>query len=199
LKVLIASKNDGKIKEIKSTIDLRVDFLTYQDVSNWPQVRETGQTFQENALIKAHTLASKYNIAVLSDDSGLEVDALDGKPGVYSSRYVGARATDKRNVEKLLKDLHRYIYLEKRSARFRCVAIYFDPKKNIELTAEGKVEGSIGFEPVGENGFGYDPVFIPKGYNATMAQLSLSEKNAISHRGKALKKMKKLLQQKVST
>ncbi len=151
---------------------------------NVPAIDETGQTLEENAALKALSVSRLIEGLVLGDDSGLEVDSLGGAPGVYSARYAGVEANDRRNVEKLLDELANCCK-EQRVARFRCVLAL---AKNGELlnTFTGAVEGGIIDEPRGEEGFGYDPIFVPTGFDQTFAELPAATKNAISHRGKAV-------------
>jgi XTP/dITP diphosphohydrolase len=192
MKLIIASRNSGKILEIKQIISLpKIEILIYKDFTTWPLISEGNQSFKDNAVLKAKKVQEFFGIAALADDSGLEVDALEGKPGVLSARYAGANATDQENNQKLLRALDN-LELAKRTARFRCVAACSFPDGRI-LTAEDICEGIISLEPKGTNGFGYDPIFMPLGKNKTMAELTREEKQAISHRGKALRKIKKLL------
>ncbi|MEW5705392.1 MAG: XTP/dITP diphosphatase [Actinomycetota bacterium] len=190
--IIIASKNDGKIKEIVDILDLRdVKVYTYRDFSSWPDAKETGATFYENALLKARVLVEAFKKPAIADDSGLEVDALGGAPGIYSARYAGEEGNAKKNNEKLLKELEG-VPEEKRTARFRCVAVILTPDGWV-ASAEGTLEGRIGFKMRGERGFGYDPLFIPEGETRTVAEMSADEKNKISHRGKAFRKLKEKL------
>jgi XTP/dITP diphosphohydrolase len=187
--IIIASTNEGKIREIKNVIDGGFGFKSYKDFPNWPNVEETGQTFLENSILKAKILAEKYNLPAIADDSGLEVEALGGAPGIKSARYAGDSQDDQKNIAKLLENLKG---VSNRSARFVTVAVYFKPDGSY-LKTEGEVKGEIVDQPKGNNGFGYDPVFLPEGFDKTMAQLTLDEKNAISHRGKAFRQLKELL------
>ncbi len=192
MKIIIASKNEGKIKEILKILGLESsDVLTYRDFEDWPDVEETGETFEENALIKARALTEKYSFAAVADDSGLEVDFLSGEPGVISARYAGVQGDDKANVAKLLKNLEG-IKEEERAAKFTCVAALTLPNGNAK-TALGICKGHIATEPRGTKGFGYDPIFIPCGYDQTMAELDIETKNEISHRGKAFRQMKAIM------
>lgn len=189
MKILIASKNRGKIREIKRILVLPgVRLFTYEDVGDWEDVEEKGRTYEENAYLKAEVLVKKFNLPVVADDSGLEVEALGGKPGVNSARYAGDKATDEDKIKKLLNELRGVPEIE-RKARFRCIALYLSPSGEA-ITAEGVLEGKIGFDPKGSNGFGYDPIFIPEGYDKTLAELSLQEKNKLSHRGKAFRRLR---------
>ena len=188
MEIVIASKNKGKIEEIKTYRDNAngIKWLTYKDFKGFPDVEETGDSFLDNAIIKARALAEHTGKHALADDSGLIVDALDGRPGVRSSRYAGPDATDKENRIKLLEALKDIKDESKRSARFICSMILWDPKDGLVFKTDGVCEGKIGFKEKGSGGFGYDNIFIPSGYDRTMAQLGNSEKNRISHRGIAL-------------
>ena len=188
MEIVIASKNKGKIEEIKTYRDNAngIKWLTYKDFKGFPDVEETGDSFLDNAIIKAKALAKHTGKHALADDSGLIVDALDGRPGVRSSRYAGPDATDKENRIKLLEVLKDIKDESKRSARFICSMILWDPKDGLVFKTDGVCEGKIGFKEKGSGGFGYDNIFIPSGYDRTMAQLGNSEKNRISHRGIAL-------------
>ena len=148
--------------------------------------RKAGDSFLDNAIIKAETISGFTGKATLADDSGLIVDALGGRPGVYSSRYAGPDATDKDNRDKLLDEIKDIKEPSRRSARFICSMVLWDAEKGLIFKTEGVCEGMIGFEEKGSRGFGYDCIFIPEGYQKTMAELDSSEKNTISHRGRAL-------------
>jgi len=193
--IVIASKNKGKIKEIKAFFEdvLDINWLTFKDFSSFPDIKESGSSFLENAKLKAKAVSEYTCILTLADDSGLIVDALDGRPGVRSSRYAGTGATDKDNRVKLLNELNGICEEKKRTARFACSMILCDPKKGFVFKSSGICEGRIGVVEKGAYGFGYDSIFIPAGFKRTMAQLSQSEKNKISHRGKALMGIKKFL------
>jgi XTP/dITP diphosphohydrolase len=191
LQIVIATQNKGKIKEIKdfftsSSFKVNIEFLTFEDFSNFPDVEEGSKSFFENAGLKAKNIAKFTKIITLADDSGLIVDKLNGAPGVESSRYSGPDSTDKSNRIKLLAELKDINVLDERTARFVCVMVLWDPKKGLLNKSIGICDGHISFEEMGENGFGYDSIFIPDGYKKTMAQLSNKEKNIISHRAKAL-------------
>ena len=188
--IVIASTNQGKIKEIKAMLnEIGIEVRSIQDVFEKEiDIEETGQTFQENALIKAQTICNMINKPTLADDSGLEVDAIGKKPGIYSARFAGENATDEENRQKLIKSL-KNIPMSQRSARFvSAIAVVFPDGK--EFVVRGTCEGNIGFEEKGKNGFGYDSLFIVDGYNKTFAEIPSSVKNAISHRANALKLMK---------
>jgi XTP/dITP diphosphohydrolase len=187
--LIIASKNEDKIREIVDILDLHdVKVFTYKDFLNWPEVEETGSTFYENALIKARALVEAFGKPALADDSGLEVDALGGRPGIYSARYAGEQGNSEKNNEKLLRELEG-VPLSKRTARFVCVAVLMTPDGWVAST-EGIFEGRIGFEPRGKKGFGYDPIFIPEGDTRTVAEMPAEEKNKVSHRARAFQKLK---------
>jgi len=200
--LLIATKNWGKVKEIAQMLqDLGLD-LEIKTLKDFPKIEappETGKTFFENALIKAKYYAEKTGLLVLADDSGLEVDALNGAPGVYSSRFAGPDATDEKNNQKLL-ELLKDVPLEKRTARFVCVMVCYHPSGKY-LKTEGIWEGRIAFSPRGNYGFGYDPIFLLKelNYEKTAAELPIEVKNQLSHRGKALKALKEKLPEFLKT
>ncbi|SFA44939.1 XTP/dITP diphosphohydrolase [Anoxybacillus pushchinoensis] len=184
-RMIIATKNKGKIAEFqqlfaKKGVEIR-SLLDYDDV---PDVEETGKTFAENAILKATTIANMFHEPVIADDSGLIVDALHGEPGVYSARYAGAEKNDEANMEKVLTKLQG-VPFEQRTARFHCALAVAKPNGDV-TTVDGVCEGYITEEPVGENGFGYDPIFFVPEKQRTMAQLTKEEKNEISHRAKAL-------------
>ena len=157
------------------------------DFPEIPDVEETGTTFEENALLKAEAVAAHLGKIVLADDSGLEVDALNGEPSVYSARYAGMEKDDRKNIQKVLDGL-KGVSDEKRTARFVCVLAVVDPEGE-KFTVRGTCEGIISLEPIGENGFGYDPIFYVKEKQRTMAQLSKEEKSEISHRGNAISQL----------
>lgn len=189
-KIMIASRNKGKIKEFTEFFrPYGIEVTSLVDFETIPDIEETGESFEENAKIKAEQVADIVRMPVLADDSGLTVDALDGAPGIYSARYAGEGSSDDENNEKLLEAL-RDVPKEKRTARFVCVLAISTPGEET-VYYKGYCEGEIGFEAKGENGFGYDPVFIPKGYDRTMAELSSEEKNAISHRSQAFKQLER--------
>ena len=182
--VVLASANRGKLEELQQLLGDTVNVVSAIDL-NVTMPEETGSTFEENATLKANAAFEQTGHVALADDSGLEVDALDGRPGVYSARFAGDSASDQENNEKLLAELAE-VPEGLRSARFRsAIAIRIDP--NTLLVFEGSCEGAVGFEPQGTGGFGYDPLFcFPNG--RTMAELDPEEKNAVSHRGEAMRK-----------
>lgn len=191
-KIVIASKNRGKIKEIKAMFaDSGLMALSLDDFPNVPEIDEDGNSFYENALKKAKVTADVTGEAVIADDSGLEVEALNGAPGIYSARYAGAGAGDKENIARLLREL-RDVPAEKRGASFHCVLVLYRQDKPHEIF-EGRWKGVIAESPSGAEGFGYDPVFYVPERGMTAAQLSPEEKNRISHRAQAFSKLKKRL------
>ncbi len=194
-KIVIGSGNQHKIEEIKSFFaDLDFNFEGLDPELELPEVIEDGKSYKENALKKARQRARELNAIVLADDSGLSVDYLDGAPGIYSARFGGEDLNDEQKYLKVLKLLDGQPE-SKRKAAFISVIALVDPFNKIEITVEGKCEGIIAEEPAGENGFGYDPIFYLPEYDKTMAQISQSEKNKISHRGRALQKMKMRLKE----
>lgn len=192
-KVVLASANSHKLKEIQSILkDFEFDLVTMADAGfGDEEIIEDGDTFEANSLIKAKAVFEKLGIASLADDSGLSVDFLGGAPGVYSARYAGEPKSDLRNNQKLLEAL-KDVPSEKRIARFvTVITLIFE--NGDTLVARGEVEGLIGFESVGDGGFGYDPLFIVPALGKTFAELTESEKNALSHRGNALVVLKGLI------
>ncbi|OAG27643.1 XTP/dITP diphosphatase [Thermodesulfatator autotrophicus] len=187
--LVLATRNPGKVKEIKAYLeDLPVEVKSLADFPGTPEVEETGKTFFENAFKKAKEIAEATGHLALADDSGLEVDALGGAPGVYSARYAGTHGDDQKNIEKLLQELEG-VPLDKRTARFKCVMVVYHPSGKW-FSAEGVWEGLISLEPRGEKGFGYDPIFLIPELGKTAAELPIEEKNKLSHRGKALAEVK---------
>ncbi|RSL32591.1 XTP/dITP diphosphatase [Salibacterium salarium] len=186
-KVIIATKNQGKIKEFQEMFGTHVEVKSLLDME-MEDIEETGETFEENASLKAEAIVNEYHLPAIADDSGLEVDALNGRPGVYSARYAGEHKNDEDNIIKVLEELNGVPEAE-RSARFVCVMAAAVPGEKTQ-TFRGTCEGQITFSKQGSEGFGYDPVFYVPKKNATMAELSSAEKNAISHRHHALDKLK---------
>ncbi|MFP4958564.1 XTP/dITP diphosphatase [Bacillus subtilis] len=190
---IIATHNPGKVKEFKEILEPRgYDVKSLAEIGFTEEIEETGHTFEENAILKAEAVAKAVNKMVIADDSGLSIDNLGGRPGVYSARYAGEQKDDQANIEKVLSEL-KGIEKEQRTARFRCALAVSIPREETK-TVEGHVEGYIAEEPRGEYGFGYDPIFIVKDKDKTMAELTSDEKNKISHRADALKKLSKLLE-----
>lgn len=196
MELLIATGNQGKVREFREM--LGTDRFTWRDLSEFPQahsVEETGQTFRANACLKATHYALQFKVWALADDSGLSVDALNGKPGVHSARWAAMHHLGKGDADnnKLLLQQLSAVPDDRRTARFTCVLALADPQGRILLTAQGSVEGRIGHAPHGDNGFGYDPLFVMADLNRTAAELNPDEKHAISHRGKALRQLRSLM------
>ena len=182
--VVIASRNRGKIVEIREIFrDLPIEFRSLSDFSDAPEVVEDGTTFAENSRKKAREIARFTGLWALADDSGLEVDALGGRPGIHSARWAGGG--DEANNDRLLQEL-KDVPVEKRGARYRAHIAIADPEGKILSESEGACEGQIGFERNGSSGFGYDPLFFVPEFNCMMAEVSSETKNRISHRGQAL-------------
>jgi XTP/dITP diphosphohydrolase len=192
MELLVATRNHGKVREIRKALrgkGFRIRSL--RDFEDVPDVEEDGRTFGENALKKARFYSRFFNLLTVSDDSGLVVDSLNGRPGIYSARFAGEKATDQENNKKLLS-LMENVPPSRRDARFRCAIAIVSPRGEEEVV-EGGCRGKIGFKEVGKKGFGYDPLFILPQLKKTVAQLTLDEKNRVSHRGKALKKLKRVI------
>lgn len=193
LKIVLATRNRDKIREIQQVLEgLEIEILLLDQFPEIPEVEEDGQTIEQNALKKARAISDATRLFALADDTGLEVDYLDGQPGVYSSRFAGKGASYDDNCNKLLESMKGVPEIQ-RTARFRCIIAItgFD----IEQTVEGVCEGFITNEKRGSQGFGYDPVFYVPQYNQTFAEMSLDLKNKISHRGLALEQARKFLQE----
>ncbi len=197
MKIILATRNQHKIEEIKKILaDPQIEILTLEDFPEVPEIEETGKTLEENAVLKAKKVFSVTGIPALADDSGLEVDALNGAPGVVSARFAGPGCSYKDNNLKLLR-LLKGIPREKRGAIFRCVVALALSQDDIRIV-EGKVKGIITESEIGESGFGYDPVFFHPESGKTFAELERGEKNRISHRGIAFGKAKVLIKKLVS-
>ncbi|MBU5256136.1 XTP/dITP diphosphatase [Tissierella praeacuta] len=192
-KLVLSTGNQHKVEEIKNILEgLSIEVVSKKDVGLGElDVVEDGYTLEENSLKKAKALAEKLDYMILADDSGLFVDILNGEPGVYSSRYAGEEGNDVKNNDKLLHEL-KDMPLNKRTAKFKTVIVLITENKEI-IVVSGECAGKIGFELKGKNGFGYDPLFIPEGYNETFAELGEEVKNKISHRAKALENLKEAL------
>ena len=187
--IVLASNNAAKAKEIQAVLDPQHFHLVGQSEYDVPEVAETGTTFVENAIIKARHASLKTGLPALADDSGLEVDTLQGAPGVYSARYAGEDADDAANNVRLLNDLADFTEA-RRTARFRCVIVYMRHDRDpMPVICAGTWEGSILIEARGDNGFGYDPLFYVPTHGCSSAQLHPDEKNRISHRAQALQKL----------
>ena len=199
MKVVVATGNPHKVDEISAALAFEDwEFVPISEVGTFPEPEETGETFLANARIKAQAAHVATGLAVIADDSGLEVDSLGGRPGVFSKRYAGPEATDEENAALLLFELTG-VPEDHRSARFCCTLVFLD-ESGAEIDVTGTCEGCIGHAPRGENGFGYDPVFLPDIYQGerTMAELTMDEKNEISHRGSALIALRNALAERFS-
>lgn len=187
--IVLASNNPGKVREINQLLEGLELHVVPQSEYEVPEIEETGLTFVENAILKARNAAQHAGVPAIADDSGLEVDALGGAPGIYSARYAGAGASDRDNLEKLLEDL-REVPEAQRTARFQCLMVYMrHPRDPTPLLCQGSWEGRILHEPRGESGFGYDPVFYVPQQGCSAAELAPELKNRLSHRGHALQKL----------
>lgn len=187
MKLVFATNNRHKIEEVKAILGDRFELVSLAEIGCTEDIPETAETFKGNALMKARYVREHYGTDCFADDTGLEVDALGGAPGVHSARYAGNHDSEA-NIDKLLRELEKY---SDRKARFRTViALILDGE---EYLFEGKVEGTIAKERMGEGGFGYDPVFVPDGYSQSFAQLGMEIKNSISHRGRAVAELCKFL------
>ncbi|MCX7761968.1 MAG: RdgB/HAM1 family non-canonical purine NTP pyrophosphatase [Candidatus Kryptonium sp.] len=204
MKIVLATRNKHKVDEIKEILKIylndgsysKLEILCTDDFQGIPKIEEDGKTYVENALKKAREVHKFTGLPSVADDSGIEVDFLNGEPGVYSARYAGDNASDEENNRKLLKKLEN-VPLEKRTATFRCVIAYV--YKDEEKIFEGETRGKVIFEPRGTGGFGYDPLFIPDGYDLTYAEMPKDLKNRISHRSKAVQKFVEFLVEVLKT
>ena len=191
MKIILATHNRDKEKELQNSLQgINIEICSLFDFPEIGDIEETGATLLENSLLKARTVFNITGIPTIADDTGLEVDFLDGAPGVYSARYAGNNVSYQDNVNKLLIELDG-VPREKRKAKFRTVVTYID--KNEELWTEGRIDGIISESIIGDGGFGYDPIFFVTHIGKTFAELSSAEKNKISHRGIALQKLRKIL------
>ncbi len=188
-RIVLATRNAGKIKEFRRILDeIHSDSIELVGLEHFPElvdVEETGETFLENAILKARTVCSETGLPAIADDSGLSVDALGGSPGIFSARWSGVHGNDQANIEKVLKELDS-IPAQERGAHFTCVSAFVMPDGS-ETTAEGILKGHILTKPIGNHGFGYDPIFLPLGSTLSLAQLDAREKDAMSHRGQSLR------------
>ena len=195
-RLLLATTNQGKLRELRAILaSVPVELVGLEDAGPGPppKVEETGATFLENARIKARAYAAWSGLAAVADDSGLEVDALGGAPGVHSARYAGPAADDRANLDKLLRELAG-VPPERRGARFRCSAVLAEPGGERRWHADAAWEGRIIEAPRGSNGFGYDPVFLPAGWDRTSAEVDEATKDAASHRGMAFRALRPAIQ-----
>jgi len=184
LKLVFATNNRHKLEEVSHKIGDQFELLTLNDIGCTEDIEETGSTFEENAAIKSKYVYDKYHLNCFGDDSGLVVDALNGEPGVYSARYAGEHGNHAANIKKVLAGLEG---VENRKARFfTVISLMWEGTKHV---FEGTVEGTIRHETTGNGGFGYDPIFQPDGYDVTFAEMSMDEKNKISHRARAMEKL----------
>lgn len=194
MEMILATHNLDKCKELQATfINTNIKILTLQDFPDIEEIIEDGNTLEENAFIKSKTVFNLTNIPTISDDTGLEVDALNGAPGIYSARYAGEQCSYSDNVNKLLLDMEN-IEEKNRTATFKTVVTYVS--KDLELVAEGSVKGLITRKPYGRKGFGYDPIFYVFSENKTFAEMNINEKQKCSHRGNAIANLKKLFKDK---
>jgi XTP/dITP diphosphohydrolase len=190
--VIAATRNKGKAREIREALKgLGLRILTLSDFSDVPEIEEDGKSFIENALKKARFYSKYFGKLTIADDSGLEVDSLKGLPGIHSARYSGEKASSQENNRKLLNAV-KGVPFSKRGAKFKGILAMVSPDGR-EVIKEGFCRGKIGFKEKGKRGFGYDPLFLLPKYGKTMAELSLEEKNKISHRGKALRKLRRVI------
>ncbi|MFD1065412.1 XTP/dITP diphosphatase [Oceanobacillus locisalsi] len=188
-KIIIATKNKGKAKEFRAFFDpYDIEAVSLLDLEEEiPDIEETGESFVENAAIKAEQIANHFQQPALADDSGLIIDSLEGRPGIYSARYAGEPTDDQANIDKILEEM-KEVPENERTARFICVLAIARPGEET-MFVTGYCEGHIQLTQSGENGFGYDPVFVPEGYEQTMAELDPDEKNQISHRKMAINQL----------
>ncbi len=193
IELLFATRNAHKTKEIQKILGPQFQVNDLAEHPEIPHIAEIGRTFEENAILKAVAVSKRVPGFVVADDSGLEVDALGGAPGIYSARYAGSAASDKEKIEKLLEELVRVgAPKDARGARFRCV-LALARKGEVLGVFEGVVEGQIADQPRGSGGFGYDPIFVPNGFQRTFGELEPAEKNQLSHRARALAKLRGFL------
>lgn len=192
IELLIATRNARKLAEIRDLLaGLKVKVTSLADYKDMPHIEEDGKTFAENAIKKAATISLFTGKLVMGEDSGIQVRALKNAPGIYSARFSGEGATDKKNNDKLLR-LLKNVPLKKRQARYRCFVALTDDKGIVDVIS-GSCQGMIALKPKGANGFGYDPLFVPKGFDRTFGELEVQVKSRISHRARALKKFKRII------
>ena len=190
MKIIFATGNEGKFKEVKKIFDdTNVELISLKELENPPEVVEDGDTFEYNSIKKAKEIFEKYQIPTIADDSGLAIHQLDGRPGVYSARYAGENCSYDDNNKKVISELAALP--EPHLGKFVCFAVYYDEESVIK--AQGELRGKIIDSPAGAGGFGYDPIFIPDGFQKTLAQLNIQQKNEISHRAEAFNLLKKII------
>ena len=184
MKIIFASNNKNKVQEIQKQVPASIQIVTLDEIGCTEDIAETGNTLEENAIIKANYITQKYGLPCFADDTGLEIEALNGEPGVYSARYAGKERNDEANMNKVLKNLENQT---NRKAQFKTViALNLNNKQHLFT---GIVEGKIRTEKTGTNGFGYDPIFEPENVGKTFAEMTLEDKNKLSHRGRAVEKL----------
>jgi len=191
MKIIFATSNQNKVNEVKELLPKGIEMVSLKEIGYTDEIEETGATIEENSMLKARIIFEKYGLPTLAEDTGLEVEALNNAPGVYSARYSGENANAESNIDLLLKNLEN---IENRNASFKTVATFVE--NNNYTTFEGRVLGVILKEKMGEGGFGYDPVFQPDGFKKSFAQFSSVEKGLVSHRGIAVRKFLKLIAKK---
>jgi len=184
MKLCFATNNKNKLNELRSAIGSQIQIVSLSDIKCFEEIPETGDTLDDNSLQKAQYIWDKFNIATIADDTGLEVESLDGRPGVYSARYAGANCDSNDNMNKMLSELDG---VENREAAFKTIVTYLNGDEMHQFT--GVCKGSIRKERSGVDGFGYDPIFQPNGFNITFAEMKMEDKNKISHRGIAVRKL----------
>lgn len=194
MKVIFATQNKGKAKEVKNLFEAtKIEIVSLADLGNDIDIEETGTTFYDNAFIKAKAIYDIYKLPVISDDSGLEIEQLEGRPGVYSARYAGEGCSFDDNNKKVIEELKSFPHPHR--AKFISQALYYDGNETIAFT--GELPGRMIDKPRGNFGFGYDPIFVPDGFANTLAELMLEEKNTISHRAKSFEQLRKKLLEKI--
>lgn len=184
MKIIFATGNQNKVNEVRSVLPESIEVVSLKEIGFTQEIEETGTTLIENALLKARTIFEKYKLPVLAEDTGLEVDALNGAPGVYSARYAGTDCNSENNMQLLLSKLKDK---SNRKAQFKTIAAYIDAQGKEHLF-EGIIKGEIALQKIGTDGFGYDPIFVPNAYTKSFAQMSKEEKSEISHRAIAIQK-----------
>ena len=184
MKIVFASNNKNKIEEIKNQLPKNIELLSLEEIGCFEDIPETAETIEGNAILKANYVTKKFNLPCFADDTGLEIEALNNEPGVYSARYAGENKNADDNMNKVLKKMENQ---DNRKAQFKTVIVL--NLNNEQHLFTGIVEGLIGYDKIGDSGFGYDPIFTPKNYDQTFAQMTINQKNEMSHRGKAVKQL----------